>query len=132
MCTDLLPKFSNGLSHPEFSPLGHLEVYLERQVSYGTPLDVCLATLTSYQNVLSSTTFHNALVLHKGWRRQCCTSAELRKVPFSTLRSFFKPLFLWQFHMPIKLATNQIFTHLHPLLIGHFVQHTYKPWEKKS
>lgn len=48
--------------HPEVSHLGHPEVYLEGQVSYGTPLDVCLATLTSYQNVLSSSIFHNVLL----------------------------------------------------------------------
>lgn len=132
MCTDLLPKPSNGLNHPWVSHLGHLEVCLEGQVSYGTPLHVCLATFTSYQNVLSSTIFHNALALHKGWDRQRCTSAELRKAPFFTLRWLFKPLLLWQFHVPIKPATNPTLTHLPPLLISHFVQHTYKPWKKKS
>lgn len=120
----MLPKSSNGLNHPEASHLGHLEVHLEGQASNGTRLDVCLATLTSYQNVLSSTIFHNALALQKGWGRQHCTSAELRKAPFFTLSSFFKPLL---FHVPIKPATNQTLVHLLPLLISHFVQPIYKP-----
>lgn len=130
MCTDLLPKPRNGLNHPTVSHLGQLEVYLEGQVSYGTPLDVCLATFTSYQNVLSSTIFHNALVLHKGWSSQRCTSTELRKAPFFTLGSLFKPLFLWQFHVPIKPATNPTLAHLPPLLISHFVKPIHKPWKK--
>lgn len=130
MCTDLLPKSSNGLNHPKASHLGHLEVYLEGQASYGTPLYVCLATLASYQNVLRSTIFHNALALHKGWGRQRCTSADMRKAPFSTLSSFLKPLFLRRFHGPIKPATNQTLAHLPPLLIGHFAQCIYKPWKQ--
>lgn len=81
---------------------------------------------------LFSTMFCLNLVLLKGWDRQHCTSAKLRKAPFFTLRSFFKPLFLWQFHMPIKPATNQILMHLPSLLISRFVQHTYKSWGKKS